>query len=65
MAERLIATPVNVDSVTCTMANLADADEQPLYLLFRCEAMTTAAAPEGPMPDYVRPEKLVDWLMVV
>ena len=89
----VITTPVNVDSVTCTMVNLADpqnshgqyrcefrghtavgverlvadgdADEQPLYRLFRREAMKTATAPERPMPDYVHPEKLVDWLMVV
>jgi len=65
VAERLIATPVNVDSVTCTMVNLADPDEQPLYRLFRREAMTIATALERPMPAYVHPEKLVDWLMVV
>jgi hypothetical protein len=89
----VITTPMNVESVTCTMVNLADPhnsreqyhcefqghtavsverlvagsdpDEHPWYRLFRRKAMKSAAAPEKPMPAYVHPETLVNWLMVV
>jgi hypothetical protein len=89
----VITTPLNTDSATYTMVNLADPQnsreqyrcefrghtavdvqrlvagsdphEHSWYRLFRREAMKAAAAPEEPMPTYVHPEKLINWLMLV
>jgi len=88
-----ITTPVNVESATYTMVNLADPknsreqyryefrghtavdvqrlvagsdpQEHSWYRLFRREAMKAAGTPEKPMPAYVHPEKLINWLMLV
>ena len=43
----------------------SDPQEHSWYRLFRREAMKAATAPEKPMPAYVHPEKLINWLMLV
>jgi len=43
----------------------SDPQEHAWYRLFRREAMAAAIAPQKPMPAYVHPEKLIDWLMLV
>ena len=43
----------------------SDPYEHSWYRIFRRDAMKTAAAPEKPMPAYVHPENLIDWLMLV
>jgi hypothetical protein len=35
------------------------------YRLFQREALKSAVTPQKPMPEYVHPEKLVDWVMLV
>jgi hypothetical protein len=43
----------------------SDPHEHDWYRLFRREALKATVAPMKPVPGYVHPEKLVDWLMVV
>jgi hypothetical protein len=54
-------TAVEVQWVTAG----SDPNEHNWYRLFRREALKTAVAPMKPVPGYMHPEKLVDWLMVV
>jgi hypothetical protein len=42
----------------------SDPHEHPWYRLFRRDAMKAAAAPAKPMPAYVHPDRLIDWLML-
>ena len=42
-----------------------DPDDHPWYRLFQRQAMAAPVAPLKPMPPYVHPDSLVNWLMVV